>query len=91
MPIYEYKCRKCGKQFEVFQGINDPDLRSCKFCNGRVHKMISMTSFTLKGTGWYATDYAGKKPQPAKENEKGAVGPETSSAAETKAAGGKED
>ncbi|HNV55928.1 MAG TPA: zinc ribbon domain-containing protein [Smithellaceae bacterium] len=63
MPIYEYQCRKCGKQFEAFQGITEPDLKTCKFCKGKVHKMMSLSSFSLKGSGWYATDYAGKKPQ----------------------------
>lgn len=66
MPIYEYKCKKCGKQFEAFQGITEPDLKTCKFCKGRVHKMMSLSSFSLKGSGWYATDYAGKKPPTAK-------------------------
>jgi putative FmdB family regulatory protein len=61
MPIYEYKCKKCGKQFEAFQGITEPDLKTCKFCKGKVHKMMSLSSFSLKGSGWYATDYAGKK------------------------------
>ena len=65
MPIYEYKCRKCGKQFEAFQGITEPELKSCKFCKGKVHKLVSLSSFSLKGSGWYVTDYAGKKP-PAK-------------------------
>ena len=65
MPIYEYKCRKCGKQFEAFQGITDPELKSCKFCKGRVEKLVSMTSFSLKGSGWYATDYKGKNPSVA--------------------------
>ena len=65
MPIYEYKCRKCGKQFEAFQGITEPELKSCKFCKGKVNKLVSLSSFSLKGSGWYVTDYAGKKP-PAK-------------------------
>jgi putative FmdB family regulatory protein len=66
MPIYEYKCRKCGKQFEAFQGITDPELKSCKFCKGKVNKLVSISSFSLKGSGWYATDYGGKKsPAPA--------------------------
>ncbi|HLZ19534.1 MAG TPA: zinc ribbon domain-containing protein [Smithellaceae bacterium] len=68
MPIYEYKCKKCGKQFEAFQGITEPDVKICKFCKGRVQKMMSLSSFSLKGSGWYATDYAGKKPQPAKSH-----------------------
>lgn len=62
MPIYEYKCRKCGRQFEAFQGITEPELKNCKFCKGRVSKLVSLSSFALKGSGWYTTDYAGKKP-----------------------------
>ncbi len=66
MPIYEYQCRKCGKQFEAFQGITEPDLKTCRFCKGKVQKMMSLSSFSLKGTGWYATDYKGKTPQSSK-------------------------
>jgi putative FmdB family regulatory protein len=91
MPIYEYKCQKCGKQFEALQGINDPDVKSCKFCRGKVHKLISMTSFTLKGTGWYATDYAGKKPQAAKKQDKEKTSTESAASTETKTTGSKED
>jgi putative FmdB family regulatory protein len=85
MPIYEYKCRKCGKQFEAFQGITDPELKSCKFCKGKVNKLVSMSSFSLKGSGWYATDYGGKKvpptPAPAKEATATAEKPATCSEA----------
>lgn len=70
MPIYEYKCNKCGKQFEAFQGITEPDLKSCKFCKGKVHKMMSLSSFSLKGSGWYATDYAGNKTETSAKSEK---------------------
>jgi putative FmdB family regulatory protein len=66
MPIYEYQCRKCGKQFETFQGITEPELKACKFCKGKVSKLVSLSSFSLKGTGWYVTDYAGKKAATAK-------------------------
>jgi putative FmdB family regulatory protein len=69
MPIYEYKCKKCGKEFEMFQGIADPAAKSCKFCRGSVHKLMSLSSFHLKGSGWYATDYGGKK-APAVEKKK---------------------
>lgn len=62
MPIYEYKCDKCGKDFEVFQGISDPPVTACRFCKGRVRKQMSLSSFQLKGSGWYTTDYGGKKP-----------------------------
>ena len=84
MPIYEYSCKKCGKQFEAFQGISEPDLKTCKFCRGKVQKMMSLSSFTLKGTGWYATDYAGKKPGAAKTAKKEeASGDSTSTATDT--------
>jgi len=81
MPIYEYKCQKCGKQFEAFQGITDPELKSCKFCKGKVQKMVSLSSFSLKGSGWYATDYKGKKPGVSPKKEKKEAG-ETSAALE---------
>lgn len=57
MPIYEYKCLDCGETFEVFQKITEEPLNACTFCNGKVQKLISLCSFHLKGTGWYATDY----------------------------------
>jgi putative FmdB family regulatory protein len=62
MPIYEYKCKKCGKEYEVFQRMSEPSLTSCNFCKGSVKKLMSRSSFHLKGSGWYVTDYGGKKP-----------------------------
>lgn len=59
MPIYEYQCEKCG-HFEVTQKITDKPLGRCPACKGKVRKLISHTSFQLKGTGWYVTDYARK-------------------------------
>ena len=81
MPIYEYKCKKCGKEFEMFQGVADPAAKSCKFCKGPVQKMMSLSTFHLKGSGWYATDYAGKKApagEKKKEESKGSTTTETS-------------
>lgn len=57
MPVYEYQCESCGKYFEIFQKITDPPLTECKFCNGKLKKLISNCAFHLKGTGWYVTDY----------------------------------
>ncbi len=57
MPIYEYLCPKCG-QFEVTQRITEDALKRCPTCRGKVQKLISASSFQLKGTGWYLTDYA---------------------------------
>ena len=82
MPIYEYKCQKCGRRYEAFQGINEPDLKNCKFCKGNVHKLVSLSSFSLKGSGWYTTDYAGKKPPVAAKTEKAETS-ESSTAKET--------
>ncbi len=62
MPIYEYKCKKCGNEFEVFHKMSDTEVKSCKFCRGPVQKLISLSSFQLQGSGWYVTDYGGKKP-----------------------------
>lgn len=61
MPIYEYRCKKCGKEYELFQKISDPVSKTCKFCKGPAHKLISLSAFHLKGSGWYVTDYGGKK------------------------------
>jgi len=60
MPIYEYQCKKCGCHVEVFQKFSDPPLAKCEQCKGKVRKLISQSSFHLKGTGWYVTDYASK-------------------------------
>ncbi len=57
MPIYEYRCGKCGV-FEVTQRITEPSLKRCPTCKGKVERLLSATSFVLKGSGWYATDYA---------------------------------
>jgi putative FmdB family regulatory protein len=60
MPMYEYECAKCGHRFEVIQKFSDPLVDICPKCGGAVHKQISSPAFHLKGTGWYATDYAKK-------------------------------
>src|ERR1700720_1727367 len=59
MPIYEYKCNKCGV-FEAMQGIKEPALKKCPTCKSKVERQMSRGSFILKGSGWYATDYAKK-------------------------------
>jgi putative FmdB family regulatory protein len=66
MPIYEYSCGKCGAHLEVMQKITDKPLARHPKCGGKLSKEWSQTSFQLKGSGWYVTDYAGKK-QDSKE------------------------
>ena len=70
MPIYEYECPACGV-FEVQQGIKDHAINRCPTCRSRrVRKLISATSFQLKGSGWYQTDYGrGKCAAAAKAND----------------------
>jgi putative FmdB family regulatory protein len=60
MPIYEYVCEKCGSHIEVMQKISDPPLKRCQKCRGKLGKVVSRTSFQLKGGGWYASDYSRK-------------------------------
>ncbi|MFH1112978.1 MAG: zinc ribbon domain-containing protein [Pseudomonadota bacterium] len=60
MPIYEYLCEKCGKEFEEWQKFSDAPVDHCPDCGGHSHRLISQSTFVLKGTGWYVTDYARK-------------------------------
>jgi putative FmdB family regulatory protein len=69
MPIYEYSCQKCGEHMEVMQKISDKPLVRHPKCGGRLVKEWSRTGFQFKGSGWYVTDYAGKKSD-AKEDGK---------------------
>ena len=65
MPVYEYQCTACGQVEEAFQKISEAPLETCSKCQGRLTKLISQSSFHLKGSGWYVTDYGGKKTEPA--------------------------
>lgn len=58
MPIYEYECTGCGRHEEAFQKISESPLTKCSQCSGKLQKLISQSSFHLKGSGWYVTDYA---------------------------------
>ena len=61
MPIYEYGCGKCGGTFEEFQSLNAPPVTRCSLCGSKkVRRLVSNTSFILKGSGWYVTDYSKK-------------------------------
>jgi putative FmdB family regulatory protein len=61
MPIYEYKCQKCGEHFERRQSVSDEPLKVCEKCGGELEKQWSLSGFQFKGGGWYVTDYAGVK------------------------------
>jgi putative FmdB family regulatory protein len=61
VPIYEYRCTKCGHRFEAIQKVSEPPLSKCEKCKGRAERLISSPAIQFKGSGWYITDYARKK------------------------------
>ena len=78
MPIYEYECSKCCQITEALQKFSEPPLKDCTHCSGRLKRLMSISSFHLKGSGWYVTDYAGKKAssQPSKSSSEGSANKE---------------
>lgn len=60
MPLYEYRCKNCGHQFEKIQSFSAPDEKECPICQGPVERLLSAPAIQFKGSGWYATDYASK-------------------------------
>lgn len=84
MPIYEYRCEKCGV-FEQTQRITDPALDRCPTCRRKVRRLISSTSFQLKGGGWYVTDYAraGKGSDKSSDGDSGKTGSTSESSSST--------
>jgi putative FmdB family regulatory protein len=72
MPIYEYECSKCGNIEEAIQKFSEKPLSKCRHCSGKLHKLISHSTFHLKGSGWYVTDYASKSQKsPSSPGKKG--------------------
>ena len=61
MPLYEYKCLKCGRKTEKIENVAGPHLKKCPHCGGKVEMMFSAPAIQFKGSGWYVTDYGGKK------------------------------
>jgi putative FmdB family regulatory protein len=60
VPLYEYKCLKCGKKTEKIESVSGPFLKKCPHCGGKVERVQSAPAIQFKGSGWYVTDYAGK-------------------------------
>jgi putative FmdB family regulatory protein len=71
MPIYEYSCQDCGQIFEEWQSNFEERELQCPICGGTSKRLISNTSFVLKGSGWYVTDYAGKNASTSGDNGNG--------------------
>jgi putative FmdB family regulatory protein len=89
MPIYEYTCQKCGRHLEVIQKMSDKPLTRCPECKGKLEKILSQTSFQLKGSGWYVSDYTSRgKAEKSEKSDKSDKGEKKEAAAGTCAATG---
>jgi putative FmdB family regulatory protein len=77
LPLYEYRCRKCGIQVEKIRKFSDPPLEICETCGGQLERLLSTSAIQFKGSGWYVTDYA-RESSPA-----GATSSESSAASKT--------
>lgn len=60
MPIYEYKCVKCGHRFEKIESVTAAEVKKCPKCGAKAERVLNAPAIQFKGTGWYVTDYAGK-------------------------------
>ncbi|PYV06002.1 MAG: transcriptional regulator, partial [Acidobacteria bacterium] len=56
MPLYEYRCLKCGARFEKIVKFSDPPLTACEKCGGELEQLLSAPAIQFKGSGWYITD-----------------------------------
>jgi putative FmdB family regulatory protein len=70
MPVYEYQCKQCSREFEYEQRMSDPEKTVCEACGGALERLISRTAFHLKGGGWYKDLYASAKPEKAEKADK---------------------
>ena len=83
MPLYDYRCHKCGETFEVKQSFSEDPLTIHEGCGGEVERLISVPALQFKGTGWYVTDYGRNGKAPSKSPETKADG-KTETKSETK-------
>jgi putative FmdB family regulatory protein len=60
VPLYEYKCEKCGHRFEKIESVGASSTKKCPQCGAKAERQLSAPSIQFKGSGWYVTDYAGK-------------------------------
>ena len=92
MPIYEYRCSKCGFQKEFLQRLSEAPLTKCPECGKRaLKKMVTAAGFQLKGSGWYATDFRGGGAKPVAKPDKADAKTDKPAAAEKPATGSAKD
>lgn len=65
MPLYEYKCKKCGRKVEKIRKFSDPPLTTCESCGGKLEELLSSPAIRFKGSGFYVNDYARKSSDPS--------------------------
>jgi putative FmdB family regulatory protein len=87
MPIYEYQCGECKQIFEEWQKDFKERKHTCPVCGGEAERLISNTSFVLKGSGWYVTDYKGANASHGQPNNNGAGSAKSSEAGSSKSEG----
>lgn len=91
LPLYEYKCLKCGRKTEKIENVNGPHLKKCPHCGGKVEALVSAPAIQFKGSGWYVTDYGGKKSAGSDSGkEEKPAGESKEAAKDAKDSGGKE-
>lgn len=71
MPLYEYKCVKCGHKFEKIESLSASEIKKCPECGGRAERQLAPPAIQFKGSGWYVTDYAGKGSSSGSSESKG--------------------
>jgi putative FmdB family regulatory protein len=76
VPLYEYKCLKCGRHTDKIEPVAGPHLKKCPHCGGKVESVITAPAIKFKGSGWYVTDYAGKSTDGGSKESKAADGKE---------------
>jgi putative FmdB family regulatory protein len=71
LPLYEYECVKCGHRFEKIEPFSASPVKKCPKCGAKAERQLSASAIQFKGTGWYVTDYAGKKPDSSSSESSG--------------------
>lgn len=84
MPLYEYKCVKCGHHFDKIENVKSSETKKCPKCGAKAERQITAAAIQFKGSGWYVTDYASKKSAPGSSeasgsNEKSSAGDKSAS------------
>jgi putative FmdB family regulatory protein len=84
VPLYEYKCRKCGHRFEKIESVNAAETKKCPRCRAKAERMVAAPAIQFKGKGWYVTDYAGKSSDGSSRDSKESTETKTASGTKSK-------